>query len=189
MSDQRRAQADGDEPEEPAPGLDEPNRSNAMYHRSEERRMLGLLVLICGLVMGGGLALPIVTGARSAPSAIAFGNVSEAHIVEIRNQRGVTVLSGEFRSRVDMLGNTEKDAALTDRQGRAVIGEVEIEIPAPSRENRRAELEVDVIGLPARETFTVVIDDRIVGTFTTDDRGSIDMELQEGEIPARVPEV
>jgi hypothetical protein len=39
------------------------------------------------------------------------------------------------------------------------------------------------MGLPPRETFTVVIDDRNVGTFRTDDRGSFDMELQEGEIP------
>jgi hypothetical protein len=94
------------------------------------------------------------------------------------------VLSGEFRTRVDQLGNTEKDAALTDRRGRAVIGEVEIEIPAAAqREHRRPELEVDILGLPAREAFTIAIDDRIVGAFTTDDRGSVDMELQEGEVP------
>ena len=28
-----------------------------------------------------------------------------------------------------------------------------------------------------------ITDDRTVGTFTTDDRGSVDMELQEGEVP------
>ena len=116
-----------------------------------------------------------------------LGDVSEAHIVEIRNQRGEAIVSGEFRSRVDPLGNTEKDAALIDRRGRRVIGEVELEIPPPSRQDRRVELEVDIIGLPGRETFAVVIDDRTVGTFTTDDRGSIDMELQEGKIPSPVP--
>ena len=100
---------------------------------------------------------------------------------EIRDRHGSTVLSGEFRSRVDMLGNTEKDAALLDRRGRTVIGEVEIEIPAPGREHRRSELEVDVMGLLAREKFSVVVDDRIIGAFTTDDRGSFDTELQEGE--------
>jgi hypothetical protein len=112
----------------------------------------------------------------------------EAHIVEIRDHRGAVVLSGEFRSRVDGLGNTEKDAALTDRRGRTVIGEVELEIPAALRENRRPELEVDIIGLPGREAFSIVIDDRIVGWFTTDDRGSVDMELQEGEVPPRPSE-
>jgi hypothetical protein len=139
--------------------------------------------LICGLLILGGFAMPILTGETATPSAIALGDVSEAHIVEVRNLRGETVLSGEFRSRVDTLGNTEKDASLTDQHGRTVIGEVELEIPAPLRENRRPELEVDIIGLPGRQTFSLVIDDRIVGRFTTDDRGSVDMELQEGEVP------
>ncbi len=147
--------------------------------------MLGLLAVICGLLMIGGLAMPTLTGENAMPSAIALGDVSEAQIVEIRDHRGETVLSGEFRPRVDTLGNTEKDAALTDQRGRTVIGEVELEIPPPLREDRRPELEVDIIGLPSRQTFSIVIDDRIVGTFTTDDRGSVDMELQEGEIPPR----
>lgn len=89
--------------------------------------------------------MPTLTGSNLTPSAMTMGDVSEAHIVEIRDRHGSTVLSGEFRSRVDMLGNTEKDAALTDRRGQTVIGEVEIEIPAPTREHRRAELEVDVM--------------------------------------------
>jgi hypothetical protein len=153
--------------------------------RSRERRLLGLLAVICGLLITVGVAMPILTGEDAIPSALALGDVSEAHIVEVRDHRGETVLSGEFRSRVDRLGNTEKDAALTDRRGRSVVGEVELELPAPLRENRRPELEVDIIGLPGRETFSIVIDDRIVATFTTDDRGSVDMELQEGEIPTR----
>jgi hypothetical protein len=66
-----------------------------------------------------------------------------------------------------------------------VIGEVELEVPAASRRDRRPELEVDIIGLPARQVFTVHIDDRAVASFTTDDRGSIDMELQEGEVVPR----
>jgi hypothetical protein len=151
--------------------------------RSRERRLLGLLAVICGLLITGGAAMTTLTGENAIPPALALGDVSEAHIVEIRDHRGETVLSGEFRSRVDVLGNTEKDAALTDRRGRTVVGEVELEIPAPLRRNRRPELEVDIIGLPGRETFSIAIDDRIVARFATDDRGSVDMELQEGEIP------
>ena len=161
--------------------------SNLASERSRERRLLGVLAIICGLLMTGGLAMPILTGEKGPPPAIQLGDVREAHIVEIRDLRGHTVLFGEFRSRVDMLGNTEKDAALTDRRGRAVIGEVELEVPAAARTDWRTELEVDIIGLPARERFTVVIDDRVVGRFTTDDRGGVDMELQEGEIPPQPP--
>ena len=152
--------------------------------QSDELRMGAWLTAICVLLIGGGLAIAMVTGAGKTPSPITLGNVSEAHFVEIRDPSGSTVLSGEFRSRVDSLGNTEKDAALTDSRGQTVIGEVELEIPSRARNDRRPELEVDVIGLPPRETFSVVIDDRTVGIFTTDDRGSIDEELQEGEIPA-----
>ena len=152
--------------------------------RTGERQLLGMLATICGVALAGGLSILFLSGISVTPSALALGDVSEAHIVEIRNQRGEAVASGEFRSRVDRLGNTEKDAGLVDPRGRTVIGEVELEIPAPDRRDRRVELEVDIIGLPARETFAVVIDDRTVGTFTTDDRGSVDVELQEGEVPA-----
>ncbi len=133
--------------------------------------------------MLGGIALNVQIGDATA-QPLTLGDVSEATIVEIRDHRGLPVLSGEFRSRVDMLGNIEKDAALKNRDGRTVIGEVELEIPEPTRENRRPELEVDILGLPPRQTFTIVIDDKAVATFVTDDRGSIDRELQEGEIPA-----
>ena len=140
------------------------------------------LTLLCGVLIAVGIAVASI-GARTSAPVLILGDVSQAEIIEIRDHRNVTVLSGEFRSRVDLLGNIEKDAALSDGRGRTVIGEVELEIPEPTRENRRPELEVDVLGLSPREAFTVVIDDRIVGTFTTDDRGSVDMELQEGESP------
>ena len=162
---------------------------NTTLDRADERRLMGWLAVIYGLLIVGGIVLPVLTSASaSAPSTLVLGDVKDAHIVEIRNRDGGTVLTGEFRSRVDQLGNTEKDAALTDGRGRTVIGEVELEIPASTRDNRRAELEVDIMGLPPREIFTVFIDDRPVAVFPADDRGSIDMELQEGEIPPVISE-
>ena len=152
-------------------------------YRAREWRLMAVLAGMCGVVMAVGLAVPRLSGATAVPTVVELGNVAEAHIVEIRDQRGQTALSGEFRTSVDRLGNTEKDAALIDSRSRRVIGEVELEVPASGRANRRVELEVDIIGLPPRAAFVVVIDDRVVGTFTTDDRGSIDMELQEGERP------
>jgi len=143
---------------------------------------MAFLFLTCGLLMACGLVFGVVAGATPDMPTVELGDVSEAQVVEIRDQDGMTVMSGEFRSHVDALGNTEKDAALMDRRGRRVIGEVELEVPAPGRENRRPELEVDIIELAPRQTYTVVVDDRPVATFTTDDRGSIDMELQEGEL-------
>jgi len=149
---------------------------------NREHRMLRPLVIMCGLMMAAGMAMP--AWMQSAPPRpVTLGNISEAHLVEIRDQGGETRYSGEFRSRVDAVGNVEKDAALLNVRDRAVIGEVEIEIPAAGTVNRRPELEVDMMGLAPRAVYHVFIDDRLVGMFTTDDRGSIDMELQEGETP------
>jgi len=150
----------------------------------DAKRLLWLLLGLCAVLIAVGAGGQRLAGQQRTPTELVLGDVSEAHVVEIRDSRGVAVLSGEFRSRVDVLGNVEKDAALYDRRGRTVIGEVELEIPAPGRANRRPELEVDIIGLPASSAFTVVIDDRGVGKFTTDDRGSVDLEIQEGELPA-----
>lgn len=50
------------------------------------------------------------------------------------------------------------------------------------RTSRQAALLLLAICVP-RQIFSIVIDDRTVGRFVTDDRGSVDMELQEGEVP------
>jgi hypothetical protein len=151
--------------------------------RDSERKMFRWMAVVCLGIVITGAALSMGTRASGRARPIQLGNISAADIVEIRNERGEPVLFGEFRSQVDSLGTVEKDAALIDHLGRKVIGEVELEIPASNRANRRPELEVDIIGLPPRQRFVIVIDDREVGTFTTDDRGSVDMELQEGEVP------
>ena len=161
------------------------SNSETAIDRAGERRLVGLLATTYALLIAGGIAIPVLTSANANPATLALGDVSEAQIVEIRDAGGRPILSGEFRATVDAVGNTEKDAALIDGRGRAVIGEVELEIPAPSRKNRRTELEVDIMGLPPRGIFTVVIDDRVVSTFAADDRGSVDMELQEGESASR----
>jgi hypothetical protein len=146
-----------------------------------ERGMFrGLLVFLLPLLAIGFVA-QLMAGTPVSAAVVSLGDLNGAQIVEIRDSSGAVVLSGEFRSRVDSLGNTEKDAELTNQRGATVIGEVEIELPAPGREHTRPELEVDVIHLQPRQAFSVVIDDRLVGTFVTDDRGSADLELQEGE--------
>jgi hypothetical protein len=150
-----------------------------------ERRTTLELVLFSLLFIGGGIALNAWAPDTPTAAITALGDVKDAHLVEIRNSAGAVVVSGEFRTRVDGLGNIEKDAELVDQRGRTVIGEVELELPAAGREHRRAELEVDVINLQPRQRFTIVIDDRTVGSFMTDDRGSVDHELQEGETAPR----
>jgi len=140
---------------------------------SDDGKLLAALCVMCGSIFAAGVLAPNLLGHGGPDPRIMLGDLSETHIVEVRDGSGATLLSGELRSRVDGLGNTERDAELRDTRSRRVIGEIEIEIPAPSRSNRRPELEVDIMGLPARQRFAIAIDDR----------GSVDFELQEGEHP------
>ena len=146
--------------------------------RREQRKLLFTLVgiaAVCG-VLGGFL----LRGAAATGQTFQLGDLSDAQMVEVRDTSGRTVLSGEFRARTAPSGKIEKDAALTDRSGSKVIGEVEIEIPPPDAPGRPQELEIDIITLAPRMTYTVVVDDRPITTFTTDDRGSIDVEIESG---------
>jgi hypothetical protein len=146
-----------------------------------ERRMAALLTMFLLPMIAIAVIAQRTFGGDAVADVVALGDLSAAHIVEIRDEAGAVVLSGEFRTRVDGLGNTEKDADLANQRGEAVIGEVELELPARGREHLRPELEVDVIRLQPRQSYVVVIDDRPVGRFVTDDRGSADFELQESE--------
>lgn len=152
-----------------------------------ERRMAVVMTALLLPMIVLALVAQRTFGSETTAGVVALGDLTAAHIVEIRDHRGNVVLSGEFRSRVDALGNIEKDAELANQRGETVIGEVEIELPASGREHRRPELEVDVIHLQPREHYVIVIDDRQVGSFTTDDRGSADFELQEGEMLTVAP--
>ena len=169
----------------------DPQKTNLVPHvilaPSDTRRMAKVLVAFLVPTLTIAIAAQVAVGTRPSAEAVALSDLTAAQIVEIRDPRGAVVLSGEFRSRVDRLGNTEKDAELTNQRGAAVIGEVELEFPASGRDHRRPELEVDVIHLQPRVQYSVVIDDRIVGAFVTDDRGSADFELQEGETAPSLP--
>jgi len=162
--------------------------TSALTDEQRTRRLRLWLTLLCVPLLISGISLS--SRARPGGEVItrdALSKVKEASIVEVRDPEGRAVLLGEFRAHTDPLGNTEYDAAFYDHKGTKVIGEVELDIPPSSRTDRRPELELDIIGLPPRKNFKLVIDDREVATFSTDDRGSIDREIQEGESAAPVP--
>lgn len=136
-----------------------------------------MLAVVLGLfVVGGIVAARWVPGPTRTSSALT--DLSGAQLVEVRDASGRTVLSGEFRERVNAVGNPKRDATLSDRGGRRVIGEIEIELPGPQSMTGAQELEVDIMELAPSSKYAVFIDDREVTTFTTDDRGSVDMEIE-----------
>lgn len=142
---------------------------------SYDRMPVALAALLAAFLAVG---LAVARLGPSAPSPVAsLPDLSGAQFVEVRNAAGRTVLSGAFRDRTDPLGNVEKDAALMDRSGRRVIGEIEIEIPGPGALGQGQELEIDIIEIEHSAKHSLFVDDREVAVFTTDDRGSIDMEV------------
>jgi hypothetical protein len=140
-------------------------------------RMPPALAIVLGLFAVGGIVAARWSPPPSNPSA-ARADLSRAELVEVRDATGRPVLSGEFRERTDAQGNPKRDAALNDRRGRRVIGEIEIVLPGPQSMTNAPVLEVDVIELDANAKYSVYIDDREVASFTADDRGSIDTELE-----------
>ena len=130
------------------------------------------LLLVVAIV-----ALPGWWFAPRASNSPELADLTDATVVEIRNSEGTAVMSGEFRARVDSVGDIEKDAALLGSRNDQVIGEIEIEIPRAGSKDPRQELEVDIISLQPRSSYQVVINDRPVAAFTTDDRGSVDVEF------------
>ena len=142
---------------------------------SYDRMPAGLVAVLAVFLAAG------VVASQFAPAAPETGStlpdLANAQFVEVRDDSGRTVLSGEFRERVDPLGNITRDAGLVDRPGHHVIGEIEINIPGPSGMALGQELEIDIIEMQPNAKYSLFIDDREVATFTTDDRGSIDMEV------------
>jgi hypothetical protein len=140
-----------------------------------DRIPLALLAILAAFLVVGLAASRF--GPAVTESADSLPDLSNAQIVEVRDASGRAVLSGEFREQVDALGNVEKDAALVERGGRHVIGEVEIGIPGPAAITSGQEVDIDIIELQPNAKHSIFIDDREVATLTADDRGSIDVKL------------
>jgi hypothetical protein len=145
-------------------------------HNEIDSRML--VYMMC--VVTPCLILAWWLGSRDvvADAVTQFRDLSDATIVEVRTLGGDVAMSGELRDRVEPSGAVEKDAALLGRGYNEVIGEIEIEIPRPGSSDPRQELEVDVIALRPRTPYQVFVNDQPAAVFTTDDRGSVDVELE-----------
>jgi hypothetical protein len=142
--------------------------------------LIALLATFLGVGLAVARLVPVTATATSS-----LPDLSSAQFVEVRDASGRTVLSGEFRERVDALGNVEKDAALVERGGRHVIGEIEIGIPGPTAMLSGQELDIDIIELRPNTKHSIVIDDREVAALTADDRGSIDVKVHATAIAQR----
>src|SRR5690606_3716410 len=124
----------------------------------------GLMKLSDGAaVLAAMFAMRVATLAAQPP--VDLGDLRTATRIEIRDASGTAVLTGAFAPDDDDDG--DKAARLTGSV--SARGEADIDIDDDDQE-----LEVEVRGLTPNETFTVWIDDRQVGSFTTTARGDAD---------------
>lgn len=128
-------------------------------------RQLAVAVAMAAAICAGG---PIF--AQQSGRTPALGDVSSAKQVAVRDSAGATVLEGNFDHRQERDGDIDKDARLTG--GGGAYGEADIDI----ERSGSVELEIEVRGLAANETFGVWIDGRQVGTLQTNARGRAEVE-------------
>jgi hypothetical protein len=138
------------------------------------RMLLGIMSVVAPCL---GLAWWVASATAGPGAAAQFRDLSDAAFVEIRTFDGQVVMSGELRDRIDPSGGVEKDAALMGAELDQVVGEIEIEIPREGASDQRQELEVDVISLKPFTAYRIFVNDVEAATFTTDDRGSVDVEF------------
>lgn len=99
--------------------------------------------------------------------------------IEVRAADGGVVLAGQFGAATTEDGETEREATLSAAGALAgARGTAEIELTPRGHQTER-ELELDVEGLPANTSFTVVVDGQTLTTFTTDADGEAEVELKD----------
>ena len=102
------------------------------------------------------------------------GDLSAATTVEVKDAAGRVVLSGTFgAATTDDDGAAERKAPLAGDGS----GEAEVEVEKRASGAPVQELEIDVKGLGAATTYTIHVDGRAAGSFTTDAAGEAEVEM------------
>ena len=124
-----------------------------------------------------GLAAVFLAGPLAAQTAQQTPvDYTKAVLAEVRNAQGQVVLSGKFAVSPEEDDDEERKAMLAPTNVDAdASGEAEIEVSGTGN-NRRQEVEFSLANLQAGAVFTLVIDGKVLGTVTTNDRGRAELE-------------
>ena len=102
------------------------------------------------------------------PLPSTLNRLPEAKLVEIKDEAGQVILSGEFTTASDTKLEIERVATLTGSEGATgVKGKAEIELVKNGDQFSKQELEVAVEGLAKAANFKLFVDDAEVIAFTT----------------------
>jgi hypothetical protein len=107
-----------------------------------------------------------------------IGDVSGATAVEVRDASGRVALSGTLAGTADASGEIERKAKLAASDGTSATGEAEIEIVrSKTTSAMEVEVDLDVEKLAASTPYTLHLDGRQAASFTTDAKGTAEIEL------------
>ena len=130
------------------------------------------------LLLGGAGAAWLAAEDQKHPLPADVGDLSGATEVEVRDAAGQAVLKGRLETDTDDTRELEKLAKLAPASGGAGQGEAEVEVKRAAAGGAvRQEVEVKVQKLAPSTTFTIHVDGRQVGSFTTDAQGGAEVEL------------
>jgi hypothetical protein len=141
-----------------------------------------MVVLLAAIVATAGIASVWVQGTFAAQSneaslPVDVGDLSNAATVEVKDSSGAVVLTGHFVEAPEDDDDVERKATLTG-SGTTASSKGEAEIEVSRNDNRLVQdVEVSVSNLNPGVTYTVFIDAKQVGTFTTNKSGKAEMEL------------
>jgi hypothetical protein len=133
---------------------------------------VGILV-VCGAL---GLIIQHEKGTEIPRAEPRLRNLSTATRIEILDRSSQRVLFGEFRALPPTGSSEAAHAAPLMASGGDAVGRAEIELVRHPNGSLVQELEVDVAGLGANALFDVSIDGEWIGAFSTDRRGTAELE-------------
>lgn len=114
------------------------------------------------------------------PLPPALSRLPEAKLVEIKDEAGQVVLSGEFTTASNTKIEIERVATLTGPGGATnAKGIAEIELVKDGDKFSKQELEVAVEGLAKAANFKLFVDDAEVIVFTTNKSGKAAMKFSD----------
>jgi hypothetical protein len=144
------------------------------------KRTLKLPLLVIALTIAA-TAVAITYAQRiNQPLPPALNRLSEAKLVEIKDESGKVILSGDFATISDTGAEIERAAKLTVADGATgATGKAEIELVKNGDAFSKQELEVALAGLAKAANFKLFVDGAEVIAFKTNKSGKAAMKFSD----------
>jgi hypothetical protein len=115
----------------------------------------------------------------------AFPNLALADTIEVKDMKGLVMVSGRFATSSEAGDRIERAAVLANPANKSWRGVAMIGVDRKDGQMTSDEIEIDIEGLPDDTHCTVFIDGLEVSKFMTDDDGEAEVHLRRSALAAR----